>query len=314
LKIYLLSFALLLLAGCTQESDFSGVQNKPAEFETKLISVTENTTSGVIDIIFLVDSSGSMAQEIPKVEVQLPSFINEFTSDFANIDYRIFIIGTALNTTDVELYPDLSDDDLVKVTTRVFSRDALGIFQEFVNKEHEDVSDKDLFLRENSTKHVIVVSDDDAQEIAHETRPGQTREEFKEFVENTPMLKGKTGVNAIAGVDITAAVDGCRLAREAKAYMELSQTEGLLEGTIADLCTNDWGPLFENMAESIITRSISSSFILDDIDTEVLTVVELDGVRLDPANYNFKNNILKINGSVEIQSGDELKITYRTDL
>lgn len=218
------------------------------------------------DIIFAVDGSSSMAVETEFVK----SYMNQFSKKImdSGIDVHVIVIaaadtagaggtgGTSSTTTRVGIDvtrrttgicigaplgsgkcpDDTNPPHYFHETSQVTSFNALNLFVSTYKNWKS-------YLREDSTKSLVVVSDDSPTEA-----PNNSSSTFsKNFTALDPeLLKGWTFNGVFC---LTQCTDAASIG---KVYSELVEQTG---GVSGDLCEQKFEPVFNRLAEQIITTS-----------------------------------------------------------
>lgn len=197
-----------------------------------------------VDIIWAVDSSASMFEEIAAVTNNLNNFATFIGAQ--SIDYHVILMGTTLGPPILCLDcicipqplggPNCTDGPRYRyIHEQVSSTDALELLVEHYPKYKD-------FLRPQTTKHFVVVTDDNSAksadwfkaELAKLTDPGFA----KGFV-----------FHSIVGYG-TDTVDGCPTAAEyGEVYVTLSDETG---GAKFPICEPNWTPIFTQLAQAVV--------------------------------------------------------------
>ncbi|MBM4254215.1 MAG: hypothetical protein FJ146_19795, partial [Deltaproteobacteria bacterium] len=180
-----------------------------------------------VDIVFIVDTSGSMGEERQALEKNLNGFLGQIATSVAKIDYHAWIIASPF------VPSGTMDSKLVEVVPRrVDSNDALTQLNNFVIGTLNPAPATQL--RDNSQKQFIVVTDDDAR--------GTLATNIVQLVSATPKLTGKTSVSGVIGLTRGKVSAQCSIANVGTQYQELAANPAT-KGTILDLCSDDWSKL-----------------------------------------------------------------------
>jgi hypothetical protein len=222
------------------------------------ISQTADNQLQPADIIFAVDNSGSMDEEIVFVREQLNRFSQQIVD--SGIDVRIILISLPIdpNATDVVSIFDENDQDngiciepplgsgncpadsnpprYLHVPTEVASHDALNLFVDTFPQWRDQ-------LRPNATKTFVVVTDDNAEDA-----PNDSAAAFTAAVATLdPTLFAQwsfSGIYCFTDCEYAASVGAI--------YHQLvTQTQGVG----GDLCLQDFAPVFDALAQAVIGAS-----------------------------------------------------------
>ncbi len=202
------------------------------------------------DIIFAIDTSGSMIQEAAFVQQQMNSFSIQIEA--ANVDARIIVLaeyppifgpgicidpplgsgGCPTSDSNPPKFLHVPDSDIA-------SSDALQRLVELY-------SAYSAFLRPNAVTHVVVVSDDDS---------AMTAQDFStQFTGLSDHLADFIAHGIISSVDpddaCAAGTACCQLAAsQGTVYQELIAATGGVEG---NLCDQQFQPIFQAVAQQVI--------------------------------------------------------------
>jgi hypothetical protein len=222
------------------------------------ISQTADNQLQPADIIIAVDNSGSMDEEIVFVREQLNAFSQQIVD--SGIDVRIILISAPIDPTMRDVMSIFDEDDqdngicidaplgsgacpadgnapgYLHVPTEVASHDALNLFISTYPQWQSQ-------LRPSATKTFVVVTDDNAEDA-----PNNSAAAFTAAVGGLDaMLFAEWSFSGIY------CFSDCPEAAEIGAvYAELvAQTQGVG----GDLCLQDFAPVFDELAKSVIGAS-----------------------------------------------------------
>jgi hypothetical protein len=235
------------------------------------LSETAQNERKPADIIFAVDNSGSMDEEIVFVREQLNAFSQQITD--AGVDARIILISAPIQqpgTTMTSWFDDDDDQDngiciaaplgsgscpedtnlprYFHVPEEVGSHDALDMFVSTYPTWQAQ-------LRPNASKTFVVVTDDDAEDRDDENDEGQPaaapRDMAAWFSEQVAALPGGqfpsftfSGIYCFSECPDAAAVG--------TVYEELVQ---MTSGVKGDLCEQNFAPVFDALAKAVISTA-----------------------------------------------------------
>ncbi len=214
-----------------------------------LLSISADPVEMASDIIVAVDTSGSMTAESDAVQTHLNGFASRLAEE--GLDTRVVLIAASSSAggpcIDGPLgsgqCPDDSNEPGFRhLQTTVESWDALRIIVD----EHRSYAD---LMRRDSIKQILVISDDNSWNM--------TAEEFDaSFV---ALDDGNFGY-AVHGIVATSPCP--ESVSLGTVYEELADQT---DGTIVDLCSQDFEPLFERLADGVIERSFSCSYPISEV-------------------------------------------------
>jgi hypothetical protein len=194
-----------------------------------------------VDIIWAIDSSASMFEEIGWLQQNLNAFAGYIGN--ANVDYRVILIGAGM----VPIFPICVPPPLggpnctngpryMNILDQVSSSDSLERYVDNYKKYQS-------FLRPQTVKHFVVVTDDDARDSA------------QWFRDQLAALKNPGFPNGFVFNGIVSIGpdpdDGCHTgASYGRVYEELAKSTG---GSLYPICDTDWRPMFQNLAKEIVS-------------------------------------------------------------
>lgn len=238
---------------------------------------------GEVDVLWLIDTSGSMKDDTEIVR----SNFDRFLTDIAEKSHaRLTLVA---DTTKIVLTPQATAAGHRAVNNVVASTDALVIAQRLLNNGT-------IALRDGAKLVMVVVTDDNASNVTDQN-----------FISGlNPALKAlKPAVFAFRGV---ADQGRCNITRAGVAYDNLARTTG---GEVFDICAPDWRPNFDKLAESVAMIA-GTSFKIDDPAFHIVTQVSLDGVVLNPADFVVDGATVQLVSKVVKPSSKDVSIRYKT--
>ena len=265
-----------------------------------------------VDIIWSIDASPSMGDEIDRIEAQMNSFASRIGA--SGLDYRVVVIGS-----DREQYlpaeaheffeicippplsaapgcPDTDSDRYLHVREPIHSREAI---REALDTLPQYVD----FLRDSSVKHFVFVTDDDE-------RRASAADEFLALTGPGAPLGERVEVHSVVdfiGYDPGCVFDDalCSCGDErGEVYLGLTDATG---GISASICQDDWSPIFEALEERVSDAvEVPCEFVVPnpgeryEVDYTAVEVETTDGAmlgRVDNAGactaeggWHFDNN------------------------
>lgn len=223
------------------------------------------------DIIWVVDQSGSMNQETSYVQQQLNNFVSIIGA--SKIDYRVVMIADPNADNAICVPPPLGGPQCGNntrfrlVPTEVDSNDgpelAVQLYSQYAD-----------FLRPDSLKHFVFVTDDDsdmtATQFVNAVNALQPANMFSGFKVHGIYAFGMPGGDGCDGTFGSGASEG-------RVYTQLVQMTGGAAGVI---CSGDWTKVFMDIQKAVISGSqLACSF---DVPTAA------SGEAVDPNNVNVR--------------------------
>jgi hypothetical protein len=214
-----------------------------------------------VDIIWVIDNSGSMSEEEQRIRDNMNSFAQTIAA--SGVDYHVIVIAAVSHIT---VPPPLGGSPrLLQLDIEIDSHNAL-------QKTVEAYPMYSSFLRPDSVKHIVAVSDDESdwskamfeQQMATLANPGfGTDWRFNAVVAEAPPFA--FGNHCFA---LSAAVG--------QVYLDLRVAHN---GLFYSLCDTNWDPLFTALAQSVTSGlSLPCTYALP---------APPPGMTLDPMKVNF---------------------------
>ncbi len=314
-------FLLLLTAISCSNSDFRGGGVQVGDVVVNGNSVVQtiplNASSKKVDLVWLIDNSGSMGDEAANVRNNFSSFISTLGS---STDLKLALISstsTMSSSGGTGVTLPVSGPNYLQVPTFVNSNDALslaavatcpnngpgmvcgqpiltpgfGFDPEFdgVNPSGKLVN----FFRSDAHRVYVVVTDDEAYDV--------NESNFLSLV--TPYsFNRRPTVFAFIGKVSQA---DCHISRRGTAYESLAATTG---GETFDICEKNWQPHFAKLTSSV-ENIASKEFILNKTPVRIVSV-KLDGQVLATTQYSIDGNKLVLADNVVSAQNKMVTVEY----
>lgn len=227
----------VLLYGAGEEPEICDVET--------VIELDEVFEASPMDIVWVVDSSGSMDFENTLVQNNLNTFSQRISA--SGIDHRVIVIGS---TDYIQVPPPLGGSPYFRhIDYSVSSNEGL----EAIISQYSQYSD---FLRENTIKHLVAVTDDESD---------MSSAEFQNEVAalGAPGFGTDWVFHSVVGYGTIPYIGCITAARRGDQYIDLSQQT---VGVIAAVCELDYSVVFDAIEASVIEHAdILCTFDLPDV-------------------------------------------------
>jgi hypothetical protein len=255
---------------------------------TETMQGSLTTSKAPVDIIFAMDTSGSMNSEKSRLQSNMAVFMGQFRSRAASLDFKVHMIGSNFQ------FPT-PDDKLFLVNQAVGSNDALTVIKNWVTGAGASV------LRAQANKHFVVVTDDNAT--------GTTSPMFQSWAATTPMLSGKYIGHGLIGLQRGSVNSWCSIANVGTEYQSLAAAT---KGKILSLCEENWGGLLETLANAILKKEAKRTFILTQPALAGSVKVTVGTKALDATMFTYDSvtNAVTINEDEAPTEGARVLISY----
>jgi hypothetical protein len=232
------------------------------------VSQTAEVMPGPVDIVWAIDTSGSMADEVAAVNANITSFANMISG--AGIDHHVVMLAS----NDVAFGTPLGDDTAhyLWLLSAVGSNNALQVMLDMY-------SSYSMFLRPNAPLHLVVVTDDETWLPAAQFRTQMEMIAGKPFIFHSIASELVTDPNAIwpACVSACGIPVVCGAAAPGIEYYALSDATG---GQKSSICAADWSTVFGPLQQAVI-ESVP-------LPCNYPIPMPPDGETLDPAKVNME--------------------------
>lgn len=282
--IFLLSCSNQEFSGSSQRFGGNGQRDggDPGGRNNKEKRFAIDTNKGLVDILWLIDTSGSMTEETANVKKNFGSLLSNLSRQTRA---KLTLVA---HENAIKLPGDALSSGHVQINQTVSSTNALVIAKSLLNAGT-------VQLRDGARLVLVVVTDDNATHV--------TDANFLQDLNNAVSQK-KPAVFAFRG-DVSK--PNCSVARKGVAYENLAQITG---GQVFDICDFDWTPNFDKLVSSVEALA-NSSYKIEDGDYESVSKVILDGLVLEPRDYDVVDREVQINPGLISVNSKELIVKYR---
>ncbi|MBT7610849.1 MAG: hypothetical protein HN576_13895 [Bacteriovoracaceae bacterium] len=276
--------------------------------KTEVFTQTSKTYSKV-DILWVIDDSGSMKDEQASMSYNFDAFIQEFI--LKDIDFRM-----AITTTDPSKKIDgkmVCDwhvlnsehaavnkqnffhmfEKCIKVGTKGSGREkGLNATDRFLH-HYEDKNIENKFLRKDAYFIVVIVSDEE----------DQSRKSVNNYIERLKSIKDHEGmvkVYSIVNVEETSA----KWESKGSRYIDLSLGTN---GVIADI-NNDFYQTLSDFGNEIVYLLKSFSLASTPVNNEITVLI--NNIETSDYRYDEKSKNIIFNEKSIPSAGSEISITY----
>jgi hypothetical protein len=259
----------------------------------------EQETLKDIDILFVVDNSGSMNRVQTSLADNFDIFINIFAA--SGVDYHIAFITTDNPIFVGEIVTPLFADPIGEANSQIRSIGTYGS----ANEKGIDTSYESLrgagnaapgseFFREDAKLVIIYISDEDDHSSI---TPAVAATYFLAL----KMSSSYVTAHAVIG-DVPV---GCGSAQPGHLYNDIAM---LMSGTSLSICATDWGTPMEQLA---VESMVNSSFKLSDNNPVEQTIeVTVDGIVSYDWTYDSIYNSVVFDVMSIPQNGQSIEISY----
>ncbi len=210
------------------------------------------------DIIFAIDTSGTMMTEYASVQNNMNAFSSQIVG--SGVDAHVVLIAADVMCIDAPLgsgsCPDDSNPDggYLHINTEVDSNYSLDVI---MNTQPEWSG----FMRDNARKHIVVVSDDDTYNdpLAFDESFKALGPEYEDY-----KFHAIVGLWDIGEFLMCAQNPVCcaQIVDSGDFYMTLVELTG---GLLGDLCDQEFGPIFDEISTVVVDdAALPCEFVIPD--------------------------------------------------
>ncbi|MBI4370636.1 MAG: VWA domain-containing protein [Elusimicrobia bacterium] len=271
-----------------------------------------------MDVLFVVDNSGSMSAEQQLLASNFPLFLDYFQESESPIDYHIGVVTTDMDNSSHQgklrdAYGFRYIDSDTPNADVVFSSMAkVGISGSSYEMGLDAISwalyfQKDYnagFLRDTAGLHIVVVSDENDEYSA--TKKEQLAKELIELGQQ----RGQISSSSISPMKPNCSTD------EGAEYLYLTEHVG---GFSYPICLADWSPTLDDLGNQLVQLKKEFYLTQDPYDqTFTIVVITPDGtVSNVPAadySYNEERNSIIFDDDKVPPEGSTIAVVYDTEI
>ena len=263
-----------------------------------------------VDILFVVDNSGSMSANQTNLKNNFGDFMSVFVS--AGVDYHIALITTDSSTFVGDVITSATPDPTIEFENQVDSIGTRGsAYEKGLWYSYESTTSSDAapgastgFFRESSKLVVVYISDE--ADYSHQTygSGGSTTMVPADYATHLLSLKSSSDLiaaHAVAG-DYPSGCTTNGGAQFGDGYYDVVNDLG---GTFMSICADDWSTTMDTLARDSMAMV---SFPLSDYPIEDSIEVQVDGVASVDWTYDASAN--SITFTVAPTDGSAIDIKY----
>lgn len=260
----------------------------PPPVLSETFSVSVSNTERPLDMIWVIDNSGSMDAEAANVRANLSSFISGL--DTASDLKFLLVSAKGTSGTNVSLPAGLDPTRFMQANIAITST---GGPQTLLDVLTSSKNAGNPFFRDESKKIIVFVTDDNSALAANT------------FLTNVAALGAPSADVSIFGfIGLGAKISKCQAATGTIYQTLASQTAG----NVFNICEIDWTQHFANLKTDVLTK-LGRSFTLAS-SSVAITKVEVDGVVLDPSQYTLLDDVLTLSEDVVVTATSSVKVYY----
>lgn len=267
------------------------------------ITGTSTTQKNALDMIWVVDNSGSMYDTASIVRNNIESFLKSID---ANSDFRFLLISKkGVSNAQVSL-PNtyLGNSKFKQIDYQVESNDGAKILLDHLENTIPTIKSQNYalnsFFRADSKKAIIFVTDDESYLNSNTI---QNRLDSISGWRNQYTVYGFIGLGSSASP--------CQ-ANTGNIYINLANNTG---GNTFNICDNNWTQHFSNLQNNVIAQINIPNFVtLSKDNVNTISAVYINSVKVDPSKYTIsksgKKTKITFKDTGKLKNNDKIKVDY----
>jgi hypothetical protein len=276
-------------------------QNGGGAFFGDNLDIFEQPVKGATDILFAVDKSGSMDDDIANVQSNFGTFVNTLAG--LDADYQVAAVvadNGCISGGDLYIDNTFSASEAETTITQMISGGTAGsnterafMLLESALSESTSGGCNEGLIREDATLNLVGVSDE----------PEQSVNNYAYYVAMFQALKDNPDdliMHAIGGDYPT----GCGSNSAYTGFYEATVATG---GLFLSICATDWGAHLEELAEGTVADL--SSFALTEEPVPDTIVVRVDGSTVS-SGWTYNESLNSIDFDTAPDGGSTIEVEY----
>ena len=274
------------------------------DYESWITEEFDQDETTDVDILFVIDNSGSMRGNQTNFNANFSSFMSVFST--AGVDFRIAfittdsseIVGPVITAADPD--PVGTVNAIVSsIGTSGNSANEAGVYQSYESLQPgASAGPGGEFFRTDAKLVVIYVSDE--RDWSDRVSP-LSYTDYSNYFRSLKTSADLIGIHAVAG-DYPSGCTTNGGAEFGEGYFDVVNDFG---GSFMSICESDWGTTMESLARESVLRS---AFFLNGAPVDGTITVEVDGIQSTDWYYDSTTKTLYF--SVVPPPGSAIKITY----
>ena len=265
-----------------------------------------------VDILFVIDNSGSMGSNQTNIKNNFDTFMNAFTA--AGVSYQVAIIttdssdfvGDIITNATVDPVTEFNDQ-IDSIGTRGSAHEK-GLWYAYESTTTGDASPGSSTGFQRSDARLVVVYVSDEPDFSHYAygSGGSTTMVPSDYSASLLSLKSSSTLvvaHAISG-DYPSGCTSNGGAQFGDGYYDVV---GDLGGTFMSICASDWSVTMDTLARDSLAQI---SFALSDTPIEDTIEVTIDGYAITDSSWSYDSSINSIIFSIAPSDGSEIDVTY----
>jgi hypothetical protein len=264
----------------------------PPPILTESFTISATKTTKPLDMVWVVDNSGSMSAEAANVRNNITAFISGLDK---TSDMKLMLISQkGTSGTTVSLPGGLDPVRFLQANIKISST---GGPKALIDQLSLMDNEGQPFFRADAKKIIVFVTDDNS------AMPAST------FTSSLSMLgAGSKDIAVFGFIGLGSTASPCQ-ANTGTVYQSLAtQTNA----KVFNICALDWKQHFSDLKADVLTK-LGRTFMMKDSMVAKITKVEVDGVELASSKYNYFNGALTLADDVVMTEQSTIKVYFTQD-
>jgi len=261
--------------------------SRAAGYESFKVSFNRDTAP--LDMIWVIDNSGSMNQEAEAVRKNFDAFLTNLNK---STNFRFLLVTSSQRTTNgVAIPPSFDPKTHRQIDVLIGSKDGPAKLLEQIRSIPAG------FFRMESKKILVFVTDDNSK------LPSGVFLNF--LVKSQGWAARDVSISSFIGLG--GDVSPCQ-AETGTEYQSLALMTG---GKTYNICSPDWSGDFANLMNNSVSKAVRRFSLTLTSSVQHLTEVRVDGVVLDPGAYSLAGKTVTLADSVTLTPNSLVEVAYR---
>ncbi|MBC7658100.1 MAG: VWA domain-containing protein [Chitinophagaceae bacterium] len=289
------------------------------DYQVKTESFVQTSVSGRLDILIVMDNSGSMAND----QKNLSTKIGALLKDLNNVDWQIGVVTTTVknDTCQLSLIKSTDSDVETKFAKAIQVGTSGSDNEEGIRQAYNGLRCTETpWVRDNSTVAVLIVSDEDNCSNGYGCKTGAHANSFNEhyvidYVEKT--MNRTVGVNAGFYGIFWPAAQVCRQAsNRAVIYQRLTDYKANGQINYGSICDGSYQYTLEKMSTSM-AKLLTNRFKLGSVpnaNSVIVTGQKAGAAPIEATDYTIEGDTIIFKFGSEPIIDSKVEITYHIPL
>jgi len=260
---------------------------------TEQFKVSFNSESAPLDMFWVIDNSGSMNEEAALVRSNFEAFLTELNKS-TNFRFLLLSLENVLNLgllNGVSIPAGFDPNTHYQINQFVDSRNGPQLLLSALGSAPAG------FLRSNSKKIIVFVTDDNSQLPA------------TDFMNSLTTSRGWSAkdVSVFSFIGQSRQLSPC-MAAEGVVYKDLAAQTG---GKTYNICNTNWSTYFSDLTTGSVSKAVRRfSLTLAGSVSQILEV-KVDGQAISSGSYSLSGKTLTLADSVNLAENSQVVVRYK---